>query len=164
LFDISSIYLHWNIYNISVIAIFCHMEFAYRSKICRFVSMFHTNFLLPSSTPPSPSPPLHTSESEESSTSSEGSPTNRPTHRARRAQWIASTLGPRWTTPWSRPSPRDTGASDRSYSKETSSEYSESPKSSEGGLGGRLRLLSARRGHPLPLLPLPMVVKKVVEK
>jgi hypothetical protein len=86
------------------------------------------------------------------------STTNRPTHRARRARWIASTPGLWWTAPWSRPSPGDAGASDRSYSKETSSKYSESPKSSEGGLGGRLRLPSARRGHPLPLLPLPMVV------
>jgi hypothetical protein len=53
------------------------------------------------------------------------------------------------------------GAGDRSYSEEASSEYSESPKSSEGGLGGRLRLPSACRGQPLPLLPLPMVWWKV---
>jgi hypothetical protein len=33
---------------------------------------------------------------------------------------------------------RDAGAGDRSYSEEASSEYSESPKSSEGGLGGCL--------------------------
>jgi hypothetical protein len=46
------------------------------------------------------------------------------------------------------------------YSEEMSSKYSESPKSSEGGLGGRLRFPSARQGHPLPLLPLPMVVQK----
>jgi hypothetical protein len=31
---------------------------------------------------------------------------------------------------------RDTGVGERSYSEETSSEYSESPKSFEGGLGG----------------------------
>jgi hypothetical protein len=43
---------------------------------------------------------------------------------------------------------------ERSDSEDTSSE---SPKSSEGGLGARLRLLSPRRGHPQPLLPLPMV-------
>jgi hypothetical protein len=55
----------------------------------------------------------------------------------------------------------DAGAGDRSYSEEASSEYSGSPKSSEGGLGGRLRLPSARQGHPLPLLPLPMVMRKV---
>jgi hypothetical protein len=55
----------------------------------------------------------------------------------------------------------DAGAGDQSYSEETSSEYYESPKSSEGGLGGRLRLPSVWRGHPLPLLPLPMVVHKV---
>jgi hypothetical protein len=48
-------------------------------------------------------------------------------------------------------------ADDRSDSEEPSSEYSESPKSSEGGLGARLRLPPARRGKPLPLLPLPMV-------
>jgi hypothetical protein len=33
-------------------------------------------------------------------------------------------------------------------------------ESSEGGLGGRLRMPLARRGHPLPLLPLPMVMQK----
>jgi hypothetical protein len=52
---------------------------------------------------------------------------------------------------------RDARAGDRSYSEETSSEYSESLKSSEGGLGGRLRFQSAWRGHPLPL---PMVGQK----
>ena len=44
--DIGSIYLCQSIYNISVTTIFCHMEFAYRSKICRSVSMFYTIFLL----------------------------------------------------------------------------------------------------------------------
>jgi hypothetical protein len=42
-------------------------------------------------------------------------------------------------------------AGERSDSKEASSEYSESPKSSEGGLGARLRLPLARRGQPRPL-------------
>jgi hypothetical protein len=51
----------------------------------------------------------------------------------------------------------EVGAGERSDSEDASSEYSESPKSSEGGLGARLRLLSARRGQPRPLLPLPMV-------
>jgi hypothetical protein len=55
----------------------------------------------------------------------------------------------------------EAGAGDRSYSEEASSEYSELPKSSEGGLGARLRLPSVRRGKPLPLLPLPMVVWRV---
>jgi hypothetical protein len=41
--------------------------------------------------------------------------------------------------------------------EETSSEYSESLKSSKGGLGVRLRLSPARRGEPRPLFPLPMV-------
>jgi hypothetical protein len=36
------------------------------------------------------------------------------------------------------------GAGDRSYSEEAFFEHSESPKSSEGGLGGRLRLPLAR--------------------
>jgi hypothetical protein len=49
----------------------------------------------------------------------------------------------------------DAGVGDRSYSEEASSEYSESPKSSKGGLGGRLSLPSMRRGQPLPLLPYP---------
>jgi hypothetical protein len=48
--------------------------------------------------------------------------------------------------------------SDPSDSKETSSsEYSESPKSSEGGLGSRFRLSPVWRGEPRPPLPLPMV-------
>jgi hypothetical protein len=54
----------------------------------------------------------------------------------------------------------DAGAGERSYSEETSSEYSESPKSSEGGLGGgggRLRFLSARWRPLLPFL-LPAMV------
>jgi hypothetical protein len=38
----------------------------------------------------------------------------------------------------------EAGAGDRSYSEEASSEYSKSLKSSEGGLGARLRLPSAR--------------------
>jgi hypothetical protein len=38
----------------------------------------------------------------------------------------------------------EAGAGERPDSEETSSECSESPKSSEGGLGARLRLLSAR--------------------
>jgi hypothetical protein len=54
----------------------------------------------------------------------------------------------------------DAGAGDRSYSEETSSEYSDSPKSSEGGLRGRLCFPSAQQGHSLLLLPLPMVMKK----
>jgi hypothetical protein len=55
----------------------------------------------------------------------------------------------------------DAGAGDLSYSEDASSEYSESPKSFEGRLEGRLRFPSARRGQLLPLLPLPMVVRKV---
>jgi hypothetical protein len=55
----------------------------------------------------------------------------------------------------------DAGTGDRSYSEEASFEYSKSPKSFEGGLGGRLHLPSARRGQPLPFLPLPMAVRKV---
>jgi hypothetical protein len=51
----------------------------------------------------------------------------------------------------------EVGAGKRSDSEEASSEYSESSKSSEGGLGARLLLPSARRGQPRPLLPLPMV-------
>jgi hypothetical protein len=51
----------------------------------------------------------------------------------------------------------EAGAGDRSDSEEASSEYSESLKSSKGGLGARLRLPPAWRGKPLPLLPLPMV-------
>jgi hypothetical protein len=47
--------------------------------------------------------------------------------------------------------------SEGSYSEETSSEYSESPKSSEGGLGGRLRLPSAGRRPFLPFFPPAMV-------
>jgi hypothetical protein len=47
--------------------------------------------------------------------------------------------------------------SDPSDLEETSFDYSESPKSSEGGLGARFRLSPARRGEPRPLLPLPMV-------
>jgi hypothetical protein len=49
----------------------------------------------------------------------------------------------------------EAGAGERSDSEEASFEYSESPKSSEGGLGARLCLPSVRRGQPLPLLPLP---------
>jgi hypothetical protein len=45
----------------------------------------------------------------------------------------------------------EAGAGDQSYSEEAFSEYSESPKSSEGGLEARLRLPSTRRGKPLPL-------------
>jgi hypothetical protein len=52
---------------------------------------------------------------------------------------------------------REAGVGDRSYSEEASSEYSESPKTSEGGHGACLCLASARRGQLLPLLPLPMV-------
>jgi hypothetical protein len=55
----------------------------------------------------------------------------------------------------------DAGAGHRSYLEEASSDYSESPKSSEGGLGGHLRFPLAWRDHPLPLLPLPMIVQKV---
>jgi hypothetical protein len=55
-------------------------------------------------------------------------------------------------------------AGERSDSEDTSSEYSESPKSSEGGLGARLRLLSPRRGQPRSLLPLPMVVWRRIER
>jgi hypothetical protein len=57
--------------------------------------------------------------------------------------WTRTTVG----------GPNDLGGS----VTETSSEYSESPKSSEGGLGGRFRLSPARRVEPRPLLPLPMV-------
>ena len=42
----------------------------------------------------------------------------------------------------------DAGAGERSYSEETSSEYSESPKSSEGGIGGAC----ASRQHGGPSL------------
>jgi hypothetical protein len=45
----------------------------------------------------------------------------------------------------------DAGAGDRSYSEETSSEYSESPKSSMGGLGGRLRFVSMMGPSPATL-------------
>jgi hypothetical protein len=51
-------------------------------------------------------------------------------------------------------------ASDRSDLEEASSEYSESLKSSEGGLEARLRFPPARRGKPLPLLPCPSSVGK----
>jgi hypothetical protein len=43
---------------------------------------------------------------------------------------------------------REAGASERPDSEDASSEYFESPKTSEGGLGAHLRLLSARRGKP----------------
>jgi hypothetical protein len=51
----------------------------------------------------------------------------------------------------------EAGAGDRSNLEEASSEYSESSKSSEGGLRARLRLLPAWRGKPLPLLPISIV-------
>jgi hypothetical protein len=48
----------------------------------------------------------------------------------------------------------DAGAGDRSYSEEASSEYSKSPKSSEGGLGGALALaIGATRPAFAPLTP-----------
>jgi hypothetical protein len=43
---------------------------------------------------------------------------------------------------------REAGASERPDSEDASSEYFESPKTFEGGLGAHLRLLSARRGKP----------------
>jgi hypothetical protein len=46
---------------------------------------------------------------------------------------------------------------ERSDSEDTSSKYSESPKSSEGGLRAHLHLLSPRQGQPRPLLRLAMV-------
>jgi hypothetical protein len=59
----------------------------------------------------------------------------------------------------------ETGAGDPSNSKEnSSSEYSELPKSSEGGVGSRL-LLSPERGEELlPFLLLPMVERKEEEE
>jgi hypothetical protein len=52
----------------------------------------------------------------------------------------------------------ETGAGDPSNSEEnSSSEYSELPKSSEGGVGSRLRLSPERGEEPLPFLLLLMV-------
>ena len=122
--------------------------------------------LLPSSSLPSPSPPLYSSEESEESTSSEeiSSESSDPPSLARsmeRHYARAVVDNPMESSESSDDATFDAGAGDRSYSEEASSEYSESPKSSEGVLGGHLRLSSARRGQPLPLLPLPMVVRKV---
>jgi hypothetical protein len=59
---------------------------------------------------------------------------------------LATTDSPMESSKSSDDATRDTGVGERSYSKETSSEYSESPKSFEGGLGGGLALpVSAAR-------------------
>jgi hypothetical protein len=47
----------------------------------------------------------------------------------------------------------DAGAGDRSYSEEASSEYSESPKSSEGGLGGACACRQRGEASLCPLAP-----------
>jgi hypothetical protein len=46
----------------------------------------------------------------------------------------------------------------------SSSEYSESPKSSEGGVGSRLRLSPEWCEEPLPFLLLPIVERKEEEE
>jgi hypothetical protein len=84
-----------------------------------------------------------------------------PSSPARSTEWMY--IHTSAASPWeSSESSDDIGgearASDPSDSEETSSsEYSEFPKSSEGGLGSRFYLSPARWGEPRPLLPLAMV-------
>jgi hypothetical protein len=80
-----------------------------------------------------------------------------PTPRALCALWIKCRFARPLTAPWNCPSHRTTPQGDASggepsYSEEnSSSEYSESPKSSDGGLEVRLRFPSVE--WRLPLLP-----------